>query len=64
MTPNLVVSGVQLSAVGGHTQEKKAKNFALQQLNCVAHTMNQCAVFFVIRGLGLATINLPTRLVG
>jgi len=40
--PNLVINGVQLWVVGGHSSVKR--KFALRQLDCVACTMCQCAV--------------------
>jgi len=35
-----------IGTVGGMVQ-MKGKSIALQQLDCVAHTMHQCAVFWV-----------------
>jgi len=39
-------SGVQFGAVGGHGSGEM-KSRALQQLDCIARTMHQCAVFWV-----------------
>jgi len=40
----LVINAFSLGLLWGITQEKK-KSRALQQLDCVANTMHQCAVF-------------------
>ena len=45
---NLVVKEDQLWAVGWAIKRKKVDNFGLQQLDCFAHTVHQCAVLLKV----------------
>jgi len=46
---SLVINAFSYKEYWGHGsgERKERKSIALQQLDCVAHTMHQCAVFWV-----------------